>query len=341
MPVNVEVAVFRTVPQIVVETIDPTDPDNRWSRTWELFEFPLEYLRTASPGAQWSERPRASFTVSPEDFVSDVLAQAADSLGVSWTATADEFFGEQGGFAYRQRDLRFALDDHGTVPLLAMVDELGRATFNVFPDDVRFADVARAQVVGLYEGDPQRLALIIDPFPGVEGGGGNGFSLWQNVLDVYTNVRPWMESGLLFSGAIATLWGTYKGAAKFIRRHAPSLERRSTGLTQVEALARLAKDPEQLGKVLGIPTGEAADLLVTLGLRANRDTDTPDSILARRVTAVTAKVSTHFHLEPENLAEACKRASLVPFDGDELALESTVTGIFEDLTEMQNRQYWQ
>ncbi|GAA1502231.1 hypothetical protein GCM10009740_38630 [Terrabacter terrae] len=222
-----------------------------------------------------------------------------------------------------------------------MIDELGRATFNVFPDDIRFADVARARDAGLFEGDPQRLALFVDPFPGVEGGGGNGFSLWQNVLDVYANVRPWMEGGLLFSGTTATLWGAYKGIAKFIRRHAPSLERRSTGLTQVEALGRLAKGPEQLGKLLGIPTGEAADLLVTLGLRAGRDTDTPDVILARRVTAVTAKVSTHFHLEPENLAEACKRASLVPFDGDELALEHTVTGIFEDLTELQNRKYWQ
>ncbi|WP_343995011.1 hypothetical protein, partial [Terrabacter terrae] len=72
---NVEVAVFRTVPQIVIETIDPADPHNRWSRAWELFEFPVEYLTTAGPGVPWNERPRASFVVSPEDFVSDVLAR--------------------------------------------------------------------------------------------------------------------------------------------------------------------------------------------------------------------------------------------------------------------------
>ena len=327
---KVRVAVLRSSPERVVP---PAGLYNRYIEPWELFDFPDEYL-LSNADVPWDDRPSVSLEVDDDTPVTDVLEAAASKLGVSFTREAEDFFDRMGGMAYRTQRIVFADNRGMPVHLEAVADQAGRASFEFFPDDVRFSDVVATRREALFRGDPDRLFLVVDPYPGSEGGGGNGFSLWANVIDLYQNLEPWLKAAGVIGGALSVGSKGLKfaqNAAAIFRRHAPGFERRAIGLTQVELLANMAADPSALARHLGVKSSDAAQLLITLGLADDPSPDSPQlGRNERRAVLIVAKVATHFHLGDDHLRESAKRALLLPFDGDEAAFEASVTAIFAE-----------
>jgi hypothetical protein len=201
----------------------------------------------------WDDRQKIDLDVADDEALGLILRRAGEMMGVAGPralphegAPVPSFVAFFNGEQDRQ---------HGGVYVgVTLVDEDGRARWNVPFYPVTFSELQRASDAGVLSGDAQRLYYVT--YPGI----GNGvLATWPVVLvglktmwDLL-QIAGTVEDGIGFFNRIRTIAsGRIEEGRKALEQHAPDWTERHG-------------DPDSVLRMLGSRPWHAADLAVRLG----------------------------------------------------------------------------
>ncbi len=284
-----------------------------------------ERLSEAEWGRPYAERAKAHLDVRPEEGLSAVTSRAVEEFRLRFP---DGDFQDAG--------ILFAFFEPGDEdgigggwgrisPVVTLVDELDRATWNQPAESTRYAELLRAAQAGALRGDPTRPYVVLSP-PHGDGVLGT----WQDVVNALSVFWQWVnnvysvgETATGIAGQFLVGREVYKlvqrwqakraaNAPEVIDRYRAEWEARGGRPPDVGAfLDQRPRSTEEVSRLLGCTEDEAATLLRSRGHELS-DADglwhlgTDEAArLLQRVAEVTDWAG---NISPEELRERLNRA---------------------------------
>jgi hypothetical protein len=216
---------------------------------------------------RWAERQKIELDIAREDRVSTILERAAEEFGIPLPDYAGGRFIRAFPFVAFYSDAR----PNQMTPArmtLTLVDERGRAVWEVSPEDAPFEQIVRAAEAGALEGDPSRIYLNLTP------PAGDGiFVDWPTLVqawDVCWEILDRIDTAV---GAAAAAEFVRRKLRNRIGRGRPAVDRYAPSWAQrngsprglAELLARRSWSSEEVARLLGISGGEADAVLGIFG----------------------------------------------------------------------------
>jgi hypothetical protein len=216
----------------------------------------------------WDDRQRRELQVELTENLGSIRERAREQFGVPMPDHApDGPIGRAFPFVAFYSESRPGQRSMPSMSL-TIADDRGRAVWNVDPDLVQFEQLLRSAELGVLDGDPHRIYLILLP------PSGNGiFVDWQALLDAWRICWDVLDSIDTLAGAAA--------AAEYVRRkirdrlargravleqQAPSWSQRNGSPHDVASLIeRRSWTPDEAARLLGINEEDAPAALEIFG----------------------------------------------------------------------------
>lgn len=225
----------------------------------------------------YARRPKTQLRVQPSETLGGVLTKAAEVFEQPPLSAFVAFYrpSDEQGLSRR------------ISPVVSLVDDHGRATFNNLFSEVTFAQLLRAAEAGvLGEDDPLRPYLVLQP--GIGDGVLPDFETFKAIWDTLSSVLETVDTfgGVAAAGyavrqaVVARLRRKAKAAAEVVERRGSEWEsRRADPYTLSEWLDDRPWLPEEVAPLLGGTEEEAAAVLWAFGFE-----ETPNGLWRRNVT---------------------------------------------------------
>ena len=222
---------------------------------WEpLFPVPSNILERSRPDTAWADRPRVSIQVEDGTALQEILRRAGAAFGFE-PELGDPANGE---FSYLGV---FHTSDEGAPRYLnTVVDGHGVITNHIDPMKVRYGQIAEAAKAGVFEGDPDRIYLLLNDG---QAWGGNGFAFWENL--VATLPETLMYLGSVYGG-ISAIKDTASGGLRVIGKVRHVWHERGVHLSDIKRVVSRPRTTKEAAGLLGISSSNTEDLLRALAL---------------------------------------------------------------------------